>query len=359
MVALFHASWASHAQIGFTRNAYLLVDLFFVLSGFVMAHAYSDRIHTAADTRRFMLLRLGRIYPLHLVILLVWGAVVLAKFVVHTWQGQMPVTVGPQPDLVSFVANLLLIHSTGVTPDVMFNQPSWSISAEFWAYVAFALINMLAASRMTRLQLALSVSILSAALLIYLRGKADLTAVGDFGVLRCLCGFFVGVLAYEAYKRLKSQSLSPILANLCALGLLAWLAFKHRGASDFAVIPFSALLIVLLASCPTSAASRLLSRAPLLRLGAISYSFYMVHFAISRGMAQVLGRIFPEARTQAFDIGLHGLPLWIGDLANVVYLLAAFIIASFTWRTIEVPCREWARRWTGHTRAVDTATVQS
>lgn len=51
------------------RNAYLFVDFFFVLSGFVIASTYQERIAGGFSVWRFMLLRLGRLYPLHIAVL--------------------------------------------------------------------------------------------------------------------------------------------------------------------------------------------------------------------------------------------------------------------------------------------------
>lgn len=79
-VVLYHSPFnVNDAVLGLFRNAYLFVDLFFVLSGFVMAHAYADKIAAGMRFSDYMALRLGRIYPLHLVMLLVWVPYVLIK----------------------------------------------------------------------------------------------------------------------------------------------------------------------------------------------------------------------------------------------------------------------------------------
>lgn len=359
LVALFHVSWATHMQGGLARNGYLRVDVFFILSGFVMMYAYGGKLRGMADARRFMLLRIGRVYPLHCAILLAWGAVVLVKYAVQLATGDAPPAIGAQPDVRGFIAHLLLLHSTGTMQGLVFNIPSWSISAEFWAYLVFAGVLLVTNTR-TLVPLAMLIVVSSLVLLGSLRGSYDLDASWDFGVLRCLAGFFSGVLAYALYRRLRPGRISALSASLFALCLLSWMMFKHKGANDVLIIPAAALLIVLLASCPQAAVTRLLRWPPLIRLGTLSYSVYMVHYAISRAMAHGVGRLLPQARPDPNDVGLHALPLWLGDALVLLYLAIVLVVANFTWRYIEVPWRERARAWAGRRSDVPvTSTVQA
>src|ERR1700730_11037304 len=73
LVVLFHMpTWNPWlTDIRFIRNSYYMVDLFFVLSGFVMSLNYGDRLHSVRDLARFQFLRLGRLYPVHLLFLLI------------------------------------------------------------------------------------------------------------------------------------------------------------------------------------------------------------------------------------------------------------------------------------------------
>jgi peptidoglycan/LPS O-acetylase OafA/YrhL len=70
LVVMFHMPVTSHWRSwDFIQHAYLFVDYFFVLSGFVIAHAYAARLKTAADAGRFMVRRFGRIWPMHVLML--------------------------------------------------------------------------------------------------------------------------------------------------------------------------------------------------------------------------------------------------------------------------------------------------
>ena len=95
MVALFHFNVFSHIQhAGIVRNAYLFVDFFFVLSGFVIAANYQARLMDGFGAGRFLFLRLGRIYPLHLVTMLLFIPIDIAKD-------------GAQPELLRAIADSL------------------------------------------------------------------------------------------------------------------------------------------------------------------------------------------------------------------------------------------------------------
>src|SRR5437762_3544187 len=82
IVVMFHAFWANPLrQLSWFHNTYLLLDLFFVLSGFVMCHAYANRISERTELRDFCLLRLGRVYPLHATLLAAWVGIDAIKSV--------------------------------------------------------------------------------------------------------------------------------------------------------------------------------------------------------------------------------------------------------------------------------------
>jgi len=125
---------------------YLSVDFFFVLSGFVIALNYRGRF-AAPDlpgTVQFYLLRLARVYPLHLVML---GLFLVNPLVILLFSGQG--TPGSRYDPAYFVMSLFLVQNWGFTKELAWNIPAWSISAELFAYLVFPLM-ILAAARLAR-----------------------------------------------------------------------------------------------------------------------------------------------------------------------------------------------------------------
>ena len=121
-------------------HGYLMVDLFFVLSGFVIAYSSTHRLNDVGDAGRFQFRRLLRIYPLHLLTLCVF---VLVDYVLRYQNIAAP------NDAAAFAANLMLVHPFTET-ELTFNYPSWSIAAEFWTYLIFAVLTVLVPGTLRR-----------------------------------------------------------------------------------------------------------------------------------------------------------------------------------------------------------------
>ena len=81
LVVFFHVpKWNSFLNVGIINNGYLMVELFFVLSGFVIFNAYSNNIKSKRDLMRFQFLRFGRLYPVHILFLLILLLIEVAKY---------------------------------------------------------------------------------------------------------------------------------------------------------------------------------------------------------------------------------------------------------------------------------------
>ena len=133
-VVLFHLDAATHFyNWPMVRNAYVAVDFFFVLSGFVIASAYGDRIRTVQEAGRFTLRRFGRLYPLHLVVLIAYVLVELIGFA----QGS-PAFVGNFSG-PALAANLALVQGFGAWHET-WNYPAWSVCVELWVNLGFAAV---------------------------------------------------------------------------------------------------------------------------------------------------------------------------------------------------------------------------
>jgi peptidoglycan/LPS O-acetylase OafA/YrhL len=84
-VVFFHLSWTGPLyELAYVRNSYLMVDVFFVLSGFVIFHAYQGRVTTLREARRFLWLRFWRVYPVHFLFLMVFVAIAAAKLLAQS-----------------------------------------------------------------------------------------------------------------------------------------------------------------------------------------------------------------------------------------------------------------------------------
>jgi peptidoglycan/LPS O-acetylase OafA/YrhL len=120
-----------HFMVAHTWHFNLFVDLFFVVSGFVIARQYFGRVNDAGSIGRFLWRRLARIYPLHLATLAFYLALAGA---LHFGAAR---TDNPaRYPLSDLPAQFLLLHAF-VGERLTFNFPSWSLSAEMFCYLLF------------------------------------------------------------------------------------------------------------------------------------------------------------------------------------------------------------------------------
>ncbi|MEI9985245.1 MAG: acyltransferase [Aliidongia sp.] len=351
-VVLFHMTWTSPLYpLPFVRNGYLMVDLFFVLSGFVIASAYGGRISSPQALGRFLWLRFWRLYPVHLVFLIVFVAVEVAKYIAEYRYGihaNHP-ALGPgwTGDLV---ANLLLVQ--GLTNGAAsFNGPSWSISVECAVYLMFAGLSLAARSRAVVAATSCALSVTGLLLFAWL-GRSQVTHGNHYGILPGVAGFFLGVTVSgfaehgrgSAFVRRHGHAVG--LAALAALALfMAFMAMPHQGYETLAVFPLSAALVLLLAMAPASGPFRPLHWSGLRWLGAISYPVYMAQEAVIWPVKGLLRLAF-----HARDIPIAGhdpildVPAAAGLVAAVATILLLLGVAETVHSFVEVPWRRWSRR---------------
>jgi peptidoglycan/LPS O-acetylase OafA/YrhL len=306
------------------ENIRLMVDFFFILSGFVIARNYLHLINDAGDYRRYMLRRFIRLYPLHLLTLLVSlaGAIML---------GHKGLTAGMHPDtfsLKALIANLTLTHSFGFTQAGSFNIPSWSISAEIFVYALFPLFALLVTRLPALVNAALVIGYVAATIIIREQyGLRDWTLTWyDFGVLRAVPTFFTGVLIAHLLMTVWKK-FTPSIWWAHAAFLLAFPSMHLDARDEWALIAF-ALVVLFAAAAEQNGAKSLLQRRRFLHLGEASYGLYMWHMPIKFGVFAVFGKIF----------GTSLLPMWAAALFS--YATAVFI-ALVCYRLFELPIKHY------------------
>lgn len=306
-------------------HGYLMVDLFFVLSGFVIAMNYANRIVDRATFADFMTRRFWRLYPLHLLMLIVFLLIEIAQWCLETMRGSAgALPAFSQNDLPALIANLTLTHAL-VLDRLSFNHPSWSISTEFFAYLLFGFSMLCGRWRTLVLALMFAGSVL---FIIEIDTGRLAEAVYPGGIFRCLFGFVIGCFTWWCFDTwsYRSSSYSAAAAALAVVGAIAWLAASPL---EF-VIPVSfAACVWTLAGLPkTSAVARLLSTPVLASIGKISYSIYMVHAAIYAVM------------NFALVIAGHSvaeLSAVQGAIFMVIGLASVFATSAITYRYVELP----------------------
>ena len=332
-VVLFHYrtyaegwGWA-YSLLG---KGYLGVDFFFVLSGFILAHVYG-REFSAGTYRhsRFIVKRIARVYPMHMVMLAFFVSLGLAAPAV----GLVLDSAG-RYDFLQIPAQLLLVHAwigTGET----FNYPSWSISAEFFAYLSFPVV-MLLANRprlMAGLGLAAVFGWYFGAILV--TGKPS-TWLNDWQIMRIMPEFLLGA----GLRQLMAVTRIPILDRWLATPAMALgvVVLALIDAPDWVMI---AALIALLAAAAERARSGIsgaLETPFSLYLGEISYALYMVHVAV--------GMVWFELAHRS----LGPVTGWASIALILVGLILAILAAAAAEFLIERPGRRLVTSLTARSR---------
>ncbi|QLG89236.1 acyltransferase [Chitinibacter bivalviorum] len=348
-VVLFHLHLAqSIAQWPFFRSAGVLVEFFFVLSGFVMAHRYLHRPMDGAALRQFMISRCCRILPLHwATLLLMCGLILLQPWLLH----HAPLTALPEQVLDRDFAQQWLYHALllqGWLPAAEmfdFNGPAWSISVEFYLYIAFAIVLLLAQRHSSRVFVAL-VALCSLATLLFAPQIAHSPG------LRGLTCFFMGAATYSGYLRLRHLQLKQhwmsALEILTLLGLYAMITLNYPLKSYWATWGFAAAILVF--AQERGLVSRALKHPSLIQLGEWSFSIYLVHYFILHLLNILLSKFHPQWLEQIGELQFINTGNALANNVLLLTIMATVLLcarASYQW--IERPGMRLGKYWQNQT----------
>jgi peptidoglycan/LPS O-acetylase OafA/YrhL len=342
-VVLHHLSYDSVLTSNdFARHAYLMVDFFFVLSGFVIALNYANRLSSRAEIVSFQRRRFWRLYPLHFVTLMAFLLIECLKYAFEQRTGVIAnVPAFSTSDGPAFFANLFLLQGV-VLNKTTFNLPSWSISVEFWTYLVFALT--IGFFRL-RLMTAAALSIGAACLLFYLE-KGALETQPVFALARCIYSFFLGSCMAFLFARGNHRTGSFTASVFLASSVASVWYLGGTNAEIALPVLFAVTIFVVAGLQPASIARRFLEIPSFVWLGTISYSIYMTHSIVGWVVTQVL-RFGLKLPTVAEENGYIGVQLSSGASLGVALLsIAAVLLTSWaTYRYIEDPFRHgWPSR---------------
>lgn len=355
-VIIYHYNiWAPNAHLDahspIIAKGYLAVDLFFMISGFVMTHVYRHGL--LRDLRgnyfRFIGARIARLYPLHILILLLFLATALSSRTAdYVATGDFnPIPFTGARSIGAFFANLLMLQGVKAS-ELSWNYPAWTISVEFIAYLLFPLLLPAIWQASPGLK-----AILAAVLLGLLSYLMLLTNDyfnqwdGPTTLLRCLPEFTLGIMLYSLFCSDRFRWL--IASDVAALGVLAAvLVLLQAGFSDFLIVIVFAMLL-LAAVGNEGHVTRIVNGRALLWLGELSYSLYLAHGFVQFGATRLLTAAGVTDRGSVSHV--HSL------LLIAVMVLASFAIAAMTYLTIERTARRRLRRLFGLAKPKVTAEV--
>jgi len=350
MVLVFHATWShSFRDLPIFMNSWQFVDLFFVLSGFVIANRYIGRMEAKTDRTSYAIARVCRIYPLHLFYLAIF---VLLHVVVSQLSasglvsGKMTET--NQPFWQHLFGHVFLLHSTGVTPNNAFNLPSWSISAEAVAYLFFFITSVIGLTSRLRPLLWLGLAAVFGLLLTQLSKEDALDSTSQFGALRALFGFSLGVatqgLCESLFKsgKLSDHPLKLLTLQVLGFALVIWILWVGVTGNPVTFLaPFIfALFIFSLAIHEKGPFNSVLTSTPFRFLGAVSYGVYMIHLLIIvvlKNVVDILG--FVEGQNGLDDI----VSPMVGNVMVLIVLGGSLIGAWIVNKIIEKPMIKWGK----------------
>lgn len=313
------------------RDGNMGVDLFFILSGFILIYNYRQSFRTINSERylQFLGLRLARIYPVHLFTLGLFVAFValdrLGGAPSHHEEGVFT--------LAGFVKHMFLVQSWGLGDSATWNQPAWSLSAEWFAYLFFPFLAW-GLLRFGSVRLLTGAVIIGAPLGFLLLNSLE-TLPPFLPLLRISVTFTLGCLLGIAYledvgagRRGWSAIATASVVGIVAASLL----LPDTCCAEYGtVIPLMAVLIFSLARSTGPPASWLSSQTAMFWGGA-SYALYMTHwFVLAAGRT-----LLPPG---AFDAS----PLAVRTLVVFSYLAALFGMAASTFMFIERPARRRLR----------------
>lgn len=332
LVVLFHLRVGNQLlQSGFIHGSYLFVDFFFVLSGFVIARNYLDRISDADSFNAFLVRRFFRLLPLHLFVTAIYLLFEIMQLLRGTSFGE--ISGRTAEDLFR---TLFLTNSFGMDHDTIWNPPSWSISAEWWTYVVFGLLVLLLGSG-ARLRAGLLLLALLGVGVVAATSDYMGRAVSDYGIFRCFYGFGLGGLVAAFWPRIvvRMEHVSAWkfgLAEFLLLLAIVWFVSTFRTSPVSFAAPLLFVLVILVFAWERGPVSRLLRGPLFLRAGLLSYSIYMMHQLVIgrvRNATDMLGRLSGVDIETAWPFYQ---PLRIG-----VILVAVWVVSGLTWRFVEVP----------------------
>jgi peptidoglycan/LPS O-acetylase OafA/YrhL len=287
------------------------VCVFWAISGFIFFLKYRDAIsNRSIGAWAFFAFRLSRLYPLHIVTLLLVASLqpiyyyLNGSFFIYSYN-----------DIQSFVLQLFMASNWGPNPVLSFNGPIWSVSAEIVVYAAFFL-----ALRFVTRSVLLNVFVIGIC--------TNLTTPIGF----CFCCFYVGGLAAigrQAMARWQFQLPIEAAAWCAAVGVAAWLwLFSRHAMPPYGIVLLAMfiLLFCLSGNVPLSPPwQRLLEAA-----GSMTYSSYLLQFPIQ--LVAVIGYTTLRCPIPLYD-----------DLFFAIFVGATLLASFFSYRYFEAPAQTLIR----------------
>lgn len=292
-LAVFSIHWQNISRPWLLASSgYLAVDLFFLLSGIVIAHAYDARISSGElNTVRFMLIRLIRFWPLYALGTLLAGA--LACMAIATGR------------IVYYPSYAAALASTGLT--LLFIPQHWSgelfqLNLPYWSLLCELIANLVFVLAWRRLSVSVLAAIGGIGVVVCGLVYGQLAGGGwwhdaHVGLTRVIFSFFLGVIIYRAVPRGTTSSQPIAIACGVALIALFWIqpgAWRPLYDLVCVLLVFPAIGVLVMRIGVSGPVARVFRM-----LGAASYGVYVLHLP----MLIVVSAIVTRTGRSAESIG--------------------------------------------------------
>jgi peptidoglycan/LPS O-acetylase OafA/YrhL len=303
-------------------RGYLGVDVFFVLSGFVLSIVYLPKLPENFNWlwyERFLSRRFAKIYPMHL---LTFALIAFAIFAGRLY-GYHFATTDVENTGWSALCSVLMIHALGSTQHLSWNGGSWSIGAEWFVYtLVFAPIGFF--FRRFRLVWVVLITVLVWSMLLTVCGfffAGNIGKITNYGALRILPEFVAGYLLYRLiYHR---RSIRGDLFTAGGMLLVFGVSLAHL---DFTALLLPAVMVLLTGLYfGGSVTNAIFSSSVMIKLGKASYSIYLM-----QGLVHIAFRII---------LGRFGIDLGSSFVASSVGAVCALLTGVLAFRCFEEPVR--------------------
>jgi len=346
---MFYHFNANHLFTGVTANflghGYLMVDLFLILSGFILALTYGQRFEQSISWKgygNFLVRRIARMYPMYALM-----SITAAILVATGWMDHWP---GPRIPISAFI-DLTMFQSILHVPSL--DAPGWSVSAEWIINLFFPLLALLCLRR--SLKWTLLITVLAFAILPVITAlpvlahepkRAGIMDIWNYTsvypVLRCFADFVMGIMMFRLWKfdgvkkMIARHWLAPSLLTIIILLLMI------KDADLWIVALFPLFILSLVSN--TNKVSKWIGSKPIYKLGIYSYSIYLIHNQMNYFMLDL-----------AKQLEVWGMNhLLANGLSMLIFASIVIVLANLAYHYIEMPARNWIKGFTSQKPKVVT-----
>jgi peptidoglycan/LPS O-acetylase OafA/YrhL len=328
-IAVFHfGDMYDHAGFGswpIMKAGVARVDVFFVLSGFVLTHVYWMRTEAKFDFASFLQARFARLFPLHLLALSLLLVLVGAANLVGASEETQGFTVQ------GFLGNLFLLQAWGIEGTGKWNFPAWTISAEFCGYLLFPLFLMLATCFRRTPLLFLAFSVAFALVLDFafrqILGRSLTQSTADLGAIRGSAVMLIGVAGRVAFERTSLSARAGLGLAIAGLAIAGSAAFFELST---AIVALGGVMIVIgLASRDVLGSQSYLNTPMMVELGKWSYGIFILHVPLFMAMRH--------------GAGILGIDFVVNVVTTLVAICVLICASAFAHYLVEEPARKWLR----------------